>query len=54
MSGGNFAATLFYVNPLINPGNIDYIDYEINDANFNLFTLNQGQVSYGYIEDYTI
>ena len=45
---------LYYINPLLNPGSIDYIDYDINDLNFVSFTPQSGTISTGYLEDYEI
>ena len=45
---------LFHVNPLINPGSTDYLDYFVEDRNFISFTMIQGAYSTAYIQDYTI
>ena len=47
--GGNVAISFYYVKPLINPGNIDYLDYEINDENFIAFDSQYGGTSSVYI-----
>ena len=48
--GGTFIASLYYVNPLINPGSKNYLEYEVNDRNFFTFTLQQGGAATGYAE----
>ena len=51
---GGYVANLYFVNPLINPGSVDYLDWEINDLNFISFNEQEGKLSIAYIEDYTI
>ena len=51
---GSFIANLYYVNPLINPGNTEYIDYEVNDINYLSFNLLEGTAATGIVEDFTI
>ena len=53
-SGGRIYINLFYINPLINPGNIDYLDYDINDLNYLSFDFQTGGLSTGFIEDFEI
>ena len=43
-SDGTVYVNLVFANPLINPGNIDYLDYYLEDRNF--FTFSQTQGSY--------
>ena len=53
-----FAGAVFvnmvYVNPLINPGSTDYLDYYLEDKNFFTFSRTQGSYSIGYLEDFAI
>jgi hypothetical protein len=51
---GSVSAVLYYVNPLINPGNTDYLDYYLDDSNFVSFTKLQGSYTMVYLEDYVI
>lgn len=51
---GSVSAILFYVNPLINPGDINYLDYYLDDTNFISFTKFQGAYTMVYVEDYVI
>ena len=46
---GTFVANLYYINPLINPGSKNYIEYEVNDKNFFTFSLTKGSAATGYI-----
>ena len=51
---GAVYATLTYVNPLINPGNSEYLDYFVEDKNLISFTKTSGVISFGYVQDYSI
>ena len=51
---GTFTASLYAVNPIINPGSIDYLDWEVDDSLFLTFSLQQGGMLIQNIEDYTI
>ena len=51
---GTFTANVFIVNPLINPGNIEYLDWEVDDRFFLGFSMQQGGKLIQMIEDYTI
>ena len=42
------------VNPLINAGSTDYLDYYVEDVNFVSFNKIIGAYSIGYIQDYRI
>lgn len=42
------------MNPLINPGNQNYLSYYIEDVSYLKFTRKLGADSNGHIEDYTI
>ena len=53
-NGGQLYAHLAFVNPLINPGNTNYLDYYINDLNFILFSKQNGAFSNLYVEEYQI
>ena len=53
-SGGRIYINLFYINPLINPGNIDYLDYDINDLNYLSFDFQTAGLSSGFVEDFEI
>ena len=52
--GGRIYMNLWIINPLINPGNIDYLDYDINDINFLSFSPQSGTIASGFVEDYEI
>ena len=41
-AGGQLFAHIMFVNPLINPGNVDYLDYYINDINMISFSQANG------------
>ena len=47
-------AGLIYINPLINPGSTDYLDYYIEDTNFISFGQTVGTQLFCYAEDYSI
>ena len=53
-NAGQLYANLLIINPLINPGNIEYIDYYIEDKNFVAFSNSLGGFAVGYAEDFTI
>ena len=47
-------AGLMYVNPLINPGTVDYLDFYLEERNFISFGQTIGSHLTSYIEDYSI
>ena len=49
-----FIIGLFFINPLINPGDQEYLSYYIEDKNYFKFTRKLGSDCNGRIEDYTI
>jgi hypothetical protein len=51
---GQFILTQFFVNPLLNPGSQEYIDYYVEDTNFVAFTSKMGTYSNAYVQDYKI
>ena len=51
---GNFIVNLVFINPLINPGNTEYLDYYLDDTHFFTFSQTQGSYSIGLVEDYAI
>ena len=51
---GQFTFSFFYINPLINAGNKDYLNYYFEDRNYITFTRQLGAYSNGFIQDYTI
>ena len=53
-NGVQLFAHLAYVNPLINPGDTNYLDYYINDLNFVSFSKQNGAFANSYIEEYQI
>lgn len=51
---GPFLLGLFFVNPLFNPGDIEYLDFALKDLNYVTFTSKLGVYANVYIQDYTI
>jgi hypothetical protein len=51
---GQFILTQFFINPLLNPGNADYLDYYIEDRNYIAFTSNLGTYSNIHVEEYSV
>jgi len=51
---GEFFISLTFVNPLINPGSTEYMDYYLEDKNFMSFTKTVGGYAIGNVEDYAI
>ena len=51
---GSVTVNVIYANPLINPGNTEYLGYYLEDKNFFSFTRTQGSYSIGYLEDFAI
>ena len=42
------------MNPLFNPGDIEYLDFALKDLNYVTFTSKLGVYANVYIQDYTI
>ena len=53
-SVGTVFVNLVFANPLINPGNTEYLDYYLEDKNFFTFSKTQGSYSIGELEDFAI
>ena len=51
---GSMNIGLFYVNPLINPGNPDYLDYYFEDKNTVPFTTKSGANAIARVQDFSI
>ena len=51
---GQFLLTQCFINPLLNPGSADYIDYYLEDRNYVAFTSNLGTYSNAHVQDYTV
>jgi hypothetical protein len=51
---GGILANINLVNPLINPGNADYLEYQIEDKNFVTFSRVIGSYALAFVEDYVI
>jgi len=51
---GQFFFSFLYVNPLINPGDSNYLDYFLEDRNYMRFTTQLGMMSSGFVKDYSI
>lgn len=51
---GQFIFTLYYANPLINPGSKDYLSYYLEDKNYIAFTTELGAYSNGFVQEYSI
>jgi hypothetical protein len=51
---GQFALSFVYANPIINPGNSDYLSYYLEDRNYIRFTPKLGTQSTGFVQDYSI
>lgn len=47
---GQFNAGFFYVNPLINPGDSNYLDYYFEDRNFLAFDKKLGAYSIAHVQ----
>ena len=48
--GGQIFAHMMFINPLINPGNVDYLDYYINDINMIMFSKANGAIASAYVQ----
>jgi hypothetical protein len=53
-NAGQLFASVAFVNPLINPGNTDYLGYFVEDRNFIPFTQTLGGVAFADVQEYTI
>jgi len=51
---GQFFFSFLYVNPLINPGDSNYLSYYLDDRNYMRFTTQLGTMSSGFVKDYSI
>jgi hypothetical protein len=51
---GQFQFSFVYVNPIINPGSQNYLEYFLDDRNYLRFTTKLGARSTGYVQDYSI
>lgn len=51
---GQFLMTQFFINPLLNPGSQDYLDYYLEDRNYLAFTSKMGGYSNVHVQDYTV
>lgn len=44
-----FEFYVYFINPLVNPTNKDYLSYYLEDRNFITFTRNFGGLAYLYV-----
>ena len=51
---GELFADFFFIKPIINPGNTDYLDYQLDDSTFVSFTKTLGAHVNALINEYTI
>ena len=51
---GSLSVGFFYVNPLINPGNPDYLDYYFEDKNTISFSNTLGADAIARVQDFSI
>jgi hypothetical protein len=51
---GQFVLSFVYTNPIINPGDSNYLSYYLDDRNFIRFTTKLGAMNIGYVQDYSI
>ena len=53
-SEGNFFYTIYFLNPLLNPGQEDYLTYYLEDSNYVIFSSTGAEEAQILVEDYTI
>ena len=51
---GVYTLSIYAVNPIINPGSTDYLDWEVDDSTSLTFSFQQGSMLSSTLEDYTI
>jgi hypothetical protein len=51
---GQFFFGFVYANPIINPGESNYLSYYLDDRNFIRFTTKLGAMNTGFVQDYSI
>lgn len=51
---GQFFVGYVYANPIINPGDSNYLNHYLDDRNFIRFTTKLGAMNIGYVQDYSI
>ena len=51
-NGGQLIGHILFVNPLLNPGSVDYLDYYISDQNYLSFSTKNGAFVNAYIEEF--
>ena len=50
----NFYYTVYFINPLINADDQDYLSYYLEDSNYAIFSATDGEECQLLMEDFTI
>lgn len=50
----NFYYTAYFINPLINADNQEYLSYYLEDSNYAIFSATDGEECQLWMEDFTI